>query len=242
MRYQALKLFRRFGYDVQKYGPYRDAMRRFQKAIERQNATTILDVGANVGQYGQRLRINGYTGRIISFEPLSSAHNKLIAVASSDKLWTVAPRCAVSDKRGVAEINIAANSQSSSILSISERHITGDPKSGYVGRETVETIPLDIFLDNHPELASAAMAIKIDTQGYEAHVLAGLSRWSECVKVIQVEMSLAALYDGLTGFIELYRLIEDRGYRCISLEPGFVDPKTYEVLQTDAIFERKAEK
>jgi FkbM family methyltransferase len=241
MRYQVLKLLRRFGYDVQRYGPYRDAMRRFQKAIERQDTTTILDVGANVGQYAQRLRINGYTGRIVSFEPLSSAYAKLIAVARSDKLWTVAPRCALSDKPGVAEINIAANSQSSSLLEMLERHTAGDPKSGYFGKETVETIPLDLFLDNHPDLATSAMAMKIDTQGNESRVLAGLNRWSGHVKVIQVEMSLTALYEGEARFIDLYRLIEDRGYQCISIEPGFIDPRTYEVLQTDAIFERKVE-
>jgi hypothetical protein len=97
---------------------------------------------------------------------------------------------------------------------------------------------LDDFLDGEPDLADIAIALKLDTQGYEAEVLAGLDKWSDHVEVIMTEMSLVALYQGQIKFLDLYRIIEDRGYRCISIEPGFIDPRAYEVLQVDAIFER----
>lgn len=238
MRYAALKLLRRFGYDVQRYGPHRDPMRRLQYALYRQQITTLLDVGANVGQYGQRLRINGYQGRIISFEPLSGAHAKLKMVAKNDPSWTIIPRCAIAATCGRTEINISANSQSSSLLGMLDRHIAGDPKSGYIGKETVEMITLDAFLDSQRDLIDVAMALKIDTQGYESQVLAGVQRWNDNIKVIQIEMSLSPLYENSAGFINIYQSMEDRGYQCISIEPNFIDPKTYEVLQTDAVFER----
>ena len=239
MRYRILGLLRRFGYDIQRYGAYRDPLRRLQQAMDRHGVTTVLDVGANVGQFAQRLRINGYKGRIISFEPLSDGHAKLTHVAQRDALWIVAPRYAVGATCTTVEINIAANSPSSSILSMLDRHLAGDPSSCYVGKEYVETITLDAFFDGQPELRTKNVALKIDTQGYEAQVLAGLDRWQQQVKVIQVEMSLTPLYEKSAGFIDLYRLIESRGFRCISLEPNFIDRKTYEVLQTDAIFERE---
>lgn len=171
MRYAVLGLLRRFGYDVQRYGPHRDPLRRFQEAMRRQSVTTVLDVGANTGQFGQRLRINGFEGHIYSFEPLSDAHAKLTTVARRDPLWTVAPRCAVGSAGGIAYINIAANSQSSSILPMLGRHSAGDPRSSYIGKEAVQVITLDDFLETLPNVN---MALKIDTQGYEAHVLAGL--------------------------------------------------------------------
>jgi FkbM family methyltransferase len=239
MRYGILRLLRRYGYDVQRYGPHHDPMRRLKQAMERQHVSTILDIGANVGQFGQRLRINGYQGRIISIEPLSRARAKLVAATRDDPLWSVAKRYALGDKCGDIEINVAANLQSSSVLKMLDRHLAGDPTSGYVGTETVRLVTLDAFLDEHPALADVSLALKIDTQGYEAQVLAGLDRWSENIKVIQAEMSLAPLYDGSAGFDEIYRIMEQRGYRCISIEPNFTDPQTYEVLQTDAIFERR---
>lgn len=238
MKFAVLRLLRQFGYDVQKYGPHRDPLRRFQQALARHNARIVLDVGANVGQFAKRLRINGYHDRIISFEPLSGAHAKLMAAAKGDPQWTVASRCAVGASCGVIEINIAANSQSSSVLTMLDRHLAGDPKSGYIGKESVELITLDAFLDKGPQLTTTPMGLKVDTQGYEAEVMSGLDRWGESIKVMQIEMSLAPLYDRSLGFVDLYRLMQDRGYRCISIEPNFIDTHTYEVLQTDAVFER----
>jgi FkbM family methyltransferase len=237
-KYTVQSLIRRAGYDVQKYGPYRDPILRLQYALQRHQVATVLDVGANIGQFGRQIRGAGFQGRIISFEPLSDAYATLVINARQDPLWTVAPRCAVASTCGTTEINIAANSQSSSILKMLDRHIAGDRKSGYVGKETVNIITLDSFLDNETGLADTAIALKIDTQGYEPEVLGGLDKWSDRVKVIQAEMSLTALYDGDVGFIDLYRSITDRGYHCISIEPGFIDPRTFEVLQTNAIFER----
>src|SRR5262249_39982677 len=147
------------------------------------------------------IRKVGYSGKIISFEPLSDAHAKLLIAAKRDPLWTVAPRGALGANRGVFQINIAANSQSSSILDMLERHIAGAPESRYVGKETVTMTTLDDFLNREPDLADTAIALKLDTQGYEAEVLAGLNKWSDRVEVIITEMSLVALYKGQIKFL-----------------------------------------
>ena len=47
----------------------------------------VFDVGANVGQYGTRLRRLGYRRRIESFEPIPTAYKRLEETASSDRLW-----------------------------------------------------------------------------------------------------------------------------------------------------------
>lgn len=237
MRYQILKVARRFGFDIQRYGAYRDPLVRLRHALDRHHVKTVLDIGANTGQFGQLLRMAGYRDRIISFEPLSAAYAKLQAVARNDPAWTVAPRCAVAATTGTTDIHIAGNSKSSSLLDMTDRHVAGDPNSAYIGSESVDVITLDGFLD-HGYATGTALGVKIDTQGSEAQVLAGLIKWSPAVKVIQTEMSLTPLYADGIGFTDLFKLIESRGYRCTSIEPGFTDPKTSEMLQVDATFER----
>jgi FkbM family methyltransferase len=240
MKFEVLQTARRFGFDIQRYGRYRDPHYRLRCALERQGVSTLLDVGANVGQFALYIRMAGYGGQIVSFEPQLAAHTQLSAVARSDPNWIIARRCALADRAGTTEIQIAGNAgKSSSILNMTARHIAGDPKSAYIGKEEVELITLDGYLDSMPSLANVSMGLKIDTQGYEAAVLAGLVKWSDHVKVIQTEMSLTPLYEGSIGFSELFRTIEDRGYRCVSIEPGFSDPKTCEMLQVDATFERR---
>ncbi len=139
----------------------------------------------------------------------------------------------------MAEINVARNSYSSSMLRMLERHVAADPKSAYIRRESVRVTTLDNFIDEMPALTNAAIGLKIDTQGNEAKVLRGLTKWSHNVEVIMAEFSLTSLYEGEASFTDLYRQIEERGYRCISIEPGFTDGQTYEILQVDTIFERQ---
>ena len=62
-------------------------------------------------------------GRIISFEPLSDAHNELQQWSESDPLWMVAPRMAIGNHDGDAHINISRNSVSSSILPMLASHL-----------------------------------------------------------------------------------------------------------------------
>ena len=108
----------------------------------------------------------------------------------------------------------------------------------------MDKITLDDLLDGPLKrdiTTNPNIGLKIDTQGYEGEVLAGIVKWNDRVKVIHTEMSLTPLYEGGIGFGDLFRMLEKRGYRCcLSIEPGFTDPKTYEMLQVDATFERLA--
>ena len=96
--------------------PIQMAATQMVASLQKFEINLILDVGANQGQFASEIRQCGYAGRIVSFEPLSKAHDKLIQASDGDTKWEVYPRCALGDHNGEVEINIAGNSESSSIL------------------------------------------------------------------------------------------------------------------------------
>ncbi len=83
----------------------------------------------NIGQYAKLLREFGYSGRIVSFEPLSSAYSQLKAVSKKDPLWEIAPQAAIGNQEGEIIINIAGNSYSSSALPMLDAHLESAPES-----------------------------------------------------------------------------------------------------------------
>src|SRR5262249_7853987 len=140
------------------------------------------------------LRASRYHGHIVSFEPLSSAHAMLVAAAAPDPLWDIAERCAVGASDGWAEINIAGNSYSSSLLPMLDLHREAAPQPVYRGTEPCRVISLDSYIERTFSDSTTVFGLKMDTQGYEAQVLEGLRRNYDRVKVIVCEMSVAPLY------------------------------------------------
>jgi FkbM family methyltransferase len=199
----------------------------------------ILDIGANTGQFAQCLRAGGYHGHIISFEPLSDAHATLVAAAAADPLWDVAERCAVGASDGWAEINIASNSYSSSLLPMLDLHREAAPQSVYRGTEPCRVVALDTYIERTFSDPTTLIGLKIDTQGFEAQVLEGLRRHQDRVKVVVCEMSLAPLYANSPNMSELCRLLAEIGYRCVALGPEFDDPRTGELLQANGVFVKR---
>ena len=56
--------------------------------MQRKAVDLVIDVGANVGQFGCAIR-RKYAGELISFEPSSGPFEKLREAAASDPLWHV---------------------------------------------------------------------------------------------------------------------------------------------------------
>jgi len=197
----------------------------------------VLDVGANTGGYATSLRQAGYRGRILSFEPLSSAHAALVAATAGDPAWSAAPRMAIGERDGDVTINIAGNSASSSLLPMTDRHKGAAPESAYIGAETVEVRRLDGV--RHPFLdAAAAPFLKIDTQGYESQVLAGAAGILPRLVGVQLEMSLRHLYEGQSLWRDVIAALEAARFELWAVVPGFFDPATGRMLQCDGIFFR----
>jgi len=200
---------------------------------------TLLDIGANAGQYAQHLWNWGFSGRIISFEPQEEAYSELVANASKVKGWDVAARICVGDKDGMASFNLSENSVSSSLLPVLESSTSVKPETAYVGQAEVPLRRLDSWVKEELTGYDGAIAVKVDVQGFEDGVLRGAEHVLERIRVLELEMSLTNLYEGAPSFIELYAKVEAMGFTCVGLYPGFTDWDTYQMLQVDGLFTRQ---
>lgn len=189
------KLFNIFGLHLSKLNATVVPAYQTVQALKAHNINVVFDVGANVGQFASELRMYGYTGKIISFEPLPQAYKTLAKRAQKDADWIVHPRCAVGAKIDEIEINVAANSVSSSILPMLNTHENAAPQSKYTHKESVSLITLDSIYNQYCKLEDNVF-LKVDTQGYEWAVLDGAEQALKQSKGVLLELSLIPLYEG----------------------------------------------
>jgi FkbM family methyltransferase len=195
----------------------------------------VIDVGASAGQYGALLRRVGYTGVIVSIEPLPEAHAKLLQAALGDGGWKIAPRVALARVPGHAKFFVASNSASSSLKEMLPRHERAAPHSRMIGSIEVNVTTLDSLLDSMG-VEGARPLLKIDTQGGEADVLGGAQRLLPKLVGAQIEMSLEPLYKGQPRISEIVSELATHQIELTGFIPGFRDPTTRRLLQIDGLF------
>ena len=196
----------------------------------------VLDVGANVGQTGALLRDIGYRGRIVSFEPLPSAHAALSERAASDANWTVAPRTAVGDAPGTATIHESEASDVSSLMDANADMYKAFRKTNVVKDVETPVTTLDTVYGDYVG-DKDRVYLKIDTQGYEKKVLEGATETLGRIAGLQVELSLLPLYDGESSYLEILQMIHGLGFTPYMLtETNFLNLRRQ--LQIDAVFFR----
>lgn len=148
-----------------------------------------VDVGANVGQYTKRLSdLVGRSGRVFAFEPVPATFALLAANAERFAHANVSLfNAAVSARLDV--MGMAIPRFSTGLVNYYEAHLTQTPDSGV----QVLTLPLDSLNIEHP-----VALVKIDAEGHEAHVLAGMWALIDRFKpVLIVETGPTALIDDL---------------------------------------------
>jgi len=230
---------RRLGFEVHRYNADQSTEARLFAMMQAHQVDLVLDVGANDGGYVKHLRQGGYTGQVISFEPLTQAHAALCRAADADPQWTVAPRCALGNDNTEVDIHIAGNSTSSSLLPMLDAHVDAAPQSAVVATERVPVHRLDDL--TLPTLQRAQRPyLKIDTQGYEMPVLQGAQDTLRRCAGVQVELSMQPLYAGQTLYRDVVAWLEAQGFELWHLVPGFFDQHSGRLLQMDGVFFRTA--
>lgn len=222
---------RRVGYDIV---PLAAGLPALQRRLLCRPGVTALDVGANVGQYAERLRDVGFKGQIVSFEPGSAAFAILRQKASKDPLWD-ARHVALSSANGTSTLHVSQNSVSSSLHAVANEHLSAAPRSRTIAAEEVSVDTLDVAVAG----GHGQYWIKLDVQGHELAVLAGAERTLTDSFAVQAELSFTDLYDGQADWLTLCAFVREHGLRLRYLEPGYEDRSTGYMLQADALFLRE---
>jgi FkbM family methyltransferase len=213
----------------------RHSASRRQAMLAKHDVDLVFDVGAADGGYGTSLRTFGYTGRIVSFEPLTTSYERLSENTADDPRWTVRNLALGSDP-GEATIHVASNDNSSSLLPMLDAHRDAEPSIDYVSDQTVTVARLDDVAAEEMGPAQHPF-LKIDTQGFEREVLAGGKETvARCVG-LQLELSFVQLYEGGMLVDEAVGWAYEQGFHLVGIEQGYAAPGG-EILQVDGVFVR----
>lgn len=197
---------------------------------------TIVDVGANVGQFALLASRVQPAAIIHSFEPLSDAAKKFLAVIGENPQVRL-HRCALGVDDSVLNIHVTSQADSSSLLS---PKLQADyfPGTHLVRTEEVVVHPLHAVVSRE-EIRSPAL-LKIDVQGFEAQVLEGCGAVLSSFDWVFVELSFVELYSGQTLAPEIIDWLHARNFELFSV---YTDPNSYKnglMVQGDFLFKARA--
>jgi len=200
--------------------------------IEDRKIDLVIDVGANVGQFGQSLREGGYKGRIVSFEPIESAFRELSKKASADANWQ-AFHCGLGAAHGEAIIHVSELTVCSSILDLTSVASLHDSRVAVTRTEKIEIRTLDEVAAS----LSGRILLKIDTQGYEKQVIEGGPQTIARVKGILMELPVIHVYQGEWQFHEAAKYMADLGFVPAQIQPvGYHGKDNVSVVDVDCLF------
>jgi FkbM family methyltransferase len=229
------RVFHFFGYEMKKFKKNQaeiDLVRNIKWLSER-NISSIIDIGANAGQFAKLARLSFPLAKIYSFEPIPSVFEKLKENFADDTNFE-AFNTALGEENG--EVTFFQNDYtlSSSCLKMKDAHKIAAPHTVNATEIKVRMATLDEVL--HSEEIKSPYLIKIDVQGLEDKVINGGQHIIRHADYIITEVSFVELYENQPLFDVIYHKLSGMGFRYIGSFEQMLSPLNSEILQADAIF------
>lgn len=170
---------------------------------------TLLDAGANKGQFSLALRGFWPNTRIVAFEPQPLPADRFARLFARDSKISL-ERIALGRTRQGAQMHVSRKSACSSLLPLGVLQEEVFPGTSEVGTQAVSVVPLDDAVD----VASLPRPIllKIDVQGLELDVLRGGEKSLASIERLYIEVSFVPLYVGQAIAHEIVAWLAERGF------------------------------
>lgn len=196
--------------------------------------STVVDIGANRGQFALAARHCFPEAKIVSFEPLTEPAACWRAVFSGDACAKLV-EAAVGPEKGMAEIHLSERDDSSSLLPITECQEELFPGTSEIGTATICVMRLADALAGR-QIDPPAL-LKLDVQGFELQALAGCEDLLGHIDWVYAECSFLELYAGQSLADEVIAWLRMRGLRLAGVYNMAYDARG-RAVQADFLFGR----
>lgn len=211
---------------------------RLQKSAREQwlrelSPRTVIDVGANLGQFSTEIRRLLPEAVIHAFEPLPECYAKLRAAFEGDTRFH-AFNMGLGETAGELSFERNEFSASSSFLEMTAAHTGAFPFAAATSKALVKVDRLDHVAQ--AMALTAPLLLKIDVQGFEDHVLRGGETTARSADTLLIETAFVELYKGQPLFDDIYALLKGWGFAYHGSFEQLRDPRTGETVQEDSVF------
>jgi FkbM family methyltransferase len=196
---------------------------------------TILDVGANQGQFALSAKHYYPKAGIHSFEPIPSVYSTLQENTRRTPLIHTY-NFALGSSSGELEFFANHYSHASSALHVSTLQQQLLPQTAESDHIKVPVKRMDDLLPDIP--FKSPVLLKLDVQGYEKEVLKGAIRSLDRVDYLLFETSFVQMYDGEPLFDEMHNFVKELGFEFIA-PVGFLQTDALQILQMDLLYKRR---
>lgn len=207
--------------------------------LRRFDFKTIIDIGANEGQFARRFTKEFPDAVIYCFEPLPSAFRSLRQWVEAIRESRIHPfNLALGDWVGGAQIQShTSHLPSSSLLQTTDLSHRMYPFTIEQQCLDVEMTTLDLFFEDQNLPIEGEVLVKLDVQGYEDRVIMGGRRTLGRARACIVEVSVDSLYVGQASFMGICGLMDALGFHYAgNLDQTYADDG--HVIFFDAVFVR----
>jgi len=198
------------------------------------DCATIVDLGANRGQFALVSRHCFVGSKIISFEPLNGPANVFRRIFANDTA-VVLHELAIGSNAEQRIMHVSARDDSSSLLPISSLQNEVFPDTSEAGIANVKVTPLDAVITND-DITQPAL-LKLDVQGFELQALRGCESLFSRFDWIYCECSFVELYVGQSLAAEIIAWLMTKDYRIIGIYNPVYD-RLGRAIQADFLFSK----
>ena len=193
--------------------------KRISNFLQNRSIKTIIDVGAHKGEFAQNALQIKSVNEIICFEPQKKIFKILKEKFVNNKKISL-NNFALSEKIEKKIMKINKMSQTSTL----NQEINKDSiyfkfksfllyqKNSIVSEEEINTTTFDFFFNN--KTFDENTLLKIDTEGYELHVLKGSNKKINEVKYVLIENQFSNMYKNV-NFRDCHDFLENKNYKLL---------------------------